>query len=63
MCIRDRGWDSVREALDDDDDMIDVYKRQVYDRPNRTLPPAWVLILLALLVLAGLWLVFTYVFS
>ena len=36
---------------------------KVYDRPNRTLPPAWVLILLALLVLAGLWLVFTYVFS
>jgi type VI protein secretion system component VasF len=35
---------------------------KVYDRPNRTLPlPTWALILLALLVVAGLWLVFTYV--
>ena len=36
---------------------------KVYDRPNRTLPlPTWALILLALLVLAGLWYAFTYVF-
>ncbi len=35
---------------------------KVYERPNRTLPPAWVLVLLALLVLAGLWFAFTYVF-
>lgn len=36
---------------------------KVYDRPNRVLPlPTWALILLALLVLAGLWFAFTYVF-
>ena len=35
---------------------------KVYDRPARVLPPAWMLILLALLVLAGVWLTFTYVF-
>jgi hypothetical protein len=35
---------------------------KVYDRPNRTLPPAWMLVLLALLVLAGVWLAFTYLF-
>ncbi|MBP6787650.1 MAG: hypothetical protein KA170_08675 [Candidatus Promineofilum sp.] len=33
---------------------------KVYDRPPRALPPAWLLILLALLVLAGVWLAFTY---
>lgn len=35
---------------------------KVYDRPTRVLPPTWMLILLALLVLVGLWVVFTYVF-
>jgi len=35
---------------------------KVYDRPARTLPPAWMLILLALLVLVGVWLAFTYLF-
>lgn len=35
---------------------------KVYDRPARTLPPVWMLILLALLVLAGVWLAFTYLF-
>ena len=35
---------------------------KVYDRPARTLPPVWMLILLALLVLVGVWLAFTYLF-
>jgi hypothetical protein len=35
---------------------------KVYDRPARTLPPVWMLILLVLLVLAGVWLAFTYLF-
>jgi hypothetical protein len=35
---------------------------KVYDRPARTLPPAWLLVLLALLMLAGVWLAFTYLF-
>lgn len=35
---------------------------KVYDRPSRALPPAWMLILLALLVLVGVWLAFTYLF-
>ncbi len=36
---------------------------RVYDRPNRVLPwAAWALVLMALLLLAGLWFAFTYVF-
>lgn len=35
---------------------------KVYDRPARALPPAWALILLALLVLVGVWLAFTFLF-
>ena len=35
---------------------------KVYDRPARALPPLGLLVLLALLVLAGVWFAFAYLF-